>query len=1684
MKNQTNKKVSKLLIALLSLVIMSVACVAFAACNEECAHTNITDGVDTATCVAGGFITHTCDDCGYTYMTATPAKQHTYGTAEKVPATCTEKGYTSQVCSVCGYESRTEYVDALGHVNVETVTIDSTCTQVGSEVVKCKDCGTVLESSIIPMKDHVYETTQTVEATCGAAGYVLKTCTECGNQVKEEGAPATGEHTYVTTSESPATCTEMGLKIETCTECGDEHTVVLPKAEHEFSIKNVAATCLEQAHKERVCDVCGYTEKYEMTGELAAHDYETVVDLAPTCVTDGLLVQKCKVCGEENRETVEKTGVHQYGEAGAAVEATCVSGGYVPYTCVYCGAVQKKNETPALGHNYDTASGATLIKEVAATCTTDGYQIVKCARCDVQTVIEGEAATGHEWTEEEVVAAGCLTEGYTVEVCTKCEATRTTNITPAAGHKWQETVVKAATCTEDGQKLYDCSACGAQKTEVVKATGHTWGEDIVIDATCTDPEYTYHTCTVCGAESEKVQTEEALDAENGHAFDQEILVAATCMHTGKAINTCTKCGYTEEVVLDITPHTYHIADAIAAGTVETELKTEYPALYEKYVDMGADYYCTVTAVSCTEMGTIVKKCDYCEVRYQDGAQAALGHNFEVATHAATCYNAGYTVLECTRCGYEAGDRYDEQAQLTHVMTVKSSSSEEPDLKLYAKQTADGITIYTDAECLNELPASELCNVFYIPPVTTAAEGETAAHYVFFCDTCHQDIGKSYVTADTRVDSGYIYTDTAGVKYTVYKVTPKTVEDTTVESKAHVYSTVADETASDALVCETERKEIYYCAVCNQGETEYYNYNKTALVDVEGKLTNPDGHYCDVAYVWHYHELPGVPTEDGYKYWVDANGDGVEDEGEVTYINTTTGEACVDEAEYNYGCRVCGKSLDYQAEPTVPEVSTTRAEVENGAKIDKETIKGTYIETVYNAWLATLTEEQQAIENGKAYVVLTKDMMASAALGHNFVVGEGEGDAKYVVVAYTADGEFVDRTCSEDQQLVVAIKCSRCGMLNYEAAAAGQLGEGESYDIEKADKYANVAHGQIDDGELAKGIFAWLNVSYYAYDENGHWIENATAKTEGAVAVVLNPTEGAKKCDEFTCALCHEVIPQHHYGNVTYQAVGCHQAMDCVYCGHEMEPESHIEPAYTCFSIKNDGYYYCELCGSEPGSPALGKVTPHNVQITVAKDAACETEGAWTITCACEYEGNFNGELITGLANAAEGTVANDMYQAYKEAINGNTTGENTVFNVEWLTIAALGHSTEIWTGDVAPTDEEKVNYAILDTVNSTAPTCTAAGYNKYVCGRCGEAMDEAQAESCGNEAYDLTEELVALGHTTVKLPEDISTIPEDERKNYAYIDEELSREATCTVDGEVIYRCGRCNVLMNKDLAEETETPAYDLTEVLEAQGHDLEVTVSETVFNCVYGYAVESVKCKNCDTFAAVTAEDSEYLVHEVLYQRELLRYFTDHELGAAQFVDGQYDALTNSTNGTLYYEAAEHTYTTFDMQSGEENYQFKAPYIDAEGKLIMGSAYWTCVTCGARNYVRDSVTLEDYFNPDVNTEYAAGAALATIGFSVNGNTELIASLNIAEYFTVKNTGYTLKAEKVGVLADAIIAALTEDAPATFTINTQTVAWNEDPAALKTAVETAIGQLGELKSTTITIAYTVETKEPVEPGV
>ena len=1120
MKNQTNKKVSKLLMSLLALVIMSVACVAFAACNQECKHPSFTDGADTATCTSGGFITHTCDDCGYVYLTPTQKKAHSFGAATQVPATCTTEGYTLKVCTECGYQEKTDIVNPTGHVNTETITNEATCSASGSEIVRCKDCGAIVSVNTIPALEHDYQTTQVVNATCGEAGYTVKTCSKCHDTIREEGAPATGEHKYVTSSEVAATCTETGMKIEVCEKCGKEHMEIIDKVDHVFTTTDVAATCLERAHKVDTCDNCGYTVSYDFTGELAPHAYETISESNATCVSAGVLIEECTVCGDRHQEVTPATGVHTYGDNPTeTVAVTCTTDGYTAYTCVYCGYVHKVNVVEATGHKMVTLS------EVAATCTTTG------------------------------------------------------------------------------ERLEECSVCGEQIITVLPKLSET-GE---------------------------------------HTFGEEVVVKqANCYETGLVTKTCETCGYVEETVLGLTPHSYTIADAAAAGdealnALLAQIEVEKPELYAKYqANGGKDYYYSVAAVTCTEMGNIIKKCDYCEQRYQDGSQAALGHVFSVApvVHEATCYNEGYTVYECERCGYEAGERTEIQPQLPHQMTLQSG---EDTLTLYAKAGEDGaLTIYTDADCINALPATELCNVFYM--------NDANEKFVFRCDACADALGKDYVLAENRTATEYRHT-ADGQNLVVYSVTTSVVGETLIESEDHEYDTKAGEGSAD-LVCETEREEIYWCTKCTDA---YHKYNVTKLVDGEnGKLTNPEGHYQDVAYVWYYHQLPGEPIPGGYEGIITATENNGE---EYSGINTSSGLSCVEKTTYSYGCKICGKTLNYQAE--MPAVSTTADGelVEAGAQLDKNDILTNYpatqIAIVYKNWIAeltkqveegTITQEQLEAIEAQPYIVLTQEMMTSEALGHNFDVNN---KATYVVKAYDAtNGTFNERTCNPDEVLVVAIKCSRCDALNYTAEEGTYEG---SYDINDAKMYNNVAHGQIDPDVLAKGEVAWLNVVYYAYDEKGEWVADANDKTPGAIATVLNPNadgETTFKCDGFHCALCGTDVEQHHYGDRTPEAVDCWNAQDCVYCGIEMTPISHVMPTYTCVSRENDGYYYCQNCDTR-----LGQVTPHsNITITLGNAPTCTETGTYTITCGCRYTATWNGQQIMAsvLTGAQEGTAAYDL----------------------------------------------------------------------------------------------------------------------------------------------------------------------------------------------------------------------------------------------------------------------------------------------------------------------------------------------------------------------------------------------------------------------------------------------------------
>lgn len=75
---------------------------------HEHSYTDVT--VD-STCTEGGYTTHTCTECGYSYVDAeTEALGHDYQ-AEVTPPTDTEQGYTTYTCTRCGHTYVDDYTD-------------------------------------------------------------------------------------------------------------------------------------------------------------------------------------------------------------------------------------------------------------------------------------------------------------------------------------------------------------------------------------------------------------------------------------------------------------------------------------------------------------------------------------------------------------------------------------------------------------------------------------------------------------------------------------------------------------------------------------------------------------------------------------------------------------------------------------------------------------------------------------------------------------------------------------------------------------------------------------------------------------------------------------------------------------------------------------------------------------------------------------------------------------------------------------------------------------------------------------------------------------------------------------------------------------------------------------------------------------------------------------------------------------------------------------------------------------------------------------------------------------------------------------------------------------------------------------------------------------------------------------
>ena len=155
------------------------------------------------TCTEDGYTTHTCVNCGYTYVNAeTSMLGHEYEAVVTDP-TCTEPGYTTHTCIRCGDSYVSDETAALDH-SYEDVVTDPTCTESGCTTHTCIRCGKSYVTVDSDPLGHSDEVTEVVEPTCTEGGYTIYTCAVCGESHKGDFVDALG-HNFV-----DGTCDKCG----------------------------------------------------------------------------------------------------------------------------------------------------------------------------------------------------------------------------------------------------------------------------------------------------------------------------------------------------------------------------------------------------------------------------------------------------------------------------------------------------------------------------------------------------------------------------------------------------------------------------------------------------------------------------------------------------------------------------------------------------------------------------------------------------------------------------------------------------------------------------------------------------------------------------------------------------------------------------------------------------------------------------------------------------------------------------------------------------------------------------------------------------------------------------------------------------------------------------------------------------------------------------------------------------------------------------------------------------------------------------------------------------------------------------------------------------------------------------------------------------------------------------------
>ncbi len=446
--------------------------------------TNYTGAITiTKDCIVYAQSVHNGKVLGTNQITITNICEHSYTTVS-----CT----TDSTCKYCGILKESKWGHNFNEKSNRYLKSAATCLNSAVYYYECSNSGCNVQGSntyeVPPPQGHDFSSKTTTStylksaATCTAKAVYYYKCSRCtakGTNTYESGSVL--QHSYTATSSYVATtvsCTTAATNYYACSGCGKQGTttyVVTPAWGHKYDEKSnryvaSSATCVAKAKYYYECSNSGCTAKGTSTYEVGAlkdHIYESnwITSKAANCIQTGTAYRNCTVCGgatQYNTLPINPSNHYSgllYNDVNENIAATCTTKGRSVDRCADCKAIVYDTIIPATGHSYS-----------AATCT----KLATCSKCGGTT---GSLAA-HNYSKTGSTLGNCVTVGYINYKCTVCGGTtKTSTGTVSTVHTGQTytSVIKYNSCTSNGSTGTYCSGCNVLlSTTTTYAYGHSY----------------------------------------------------------------------------------------------------------------------------------------------------------------------------------------------------------------------------------------------------------------------------------------------------------------------------------------------------------------------------------------------------------------------------------------------------------------------------------------------------------------------------------------------------------------------------------------------------------------------------------------------------------------------------------------------------------------------------------------------------------------------------------------------------------------------------------------------------------------------------------------------------------------------------------------------------------------------------------------------------------------------------------------------------------------------------------------------------------------------------------------------------------------------------------------------------------------------------------------------------------